>query len=105
VFKPFEVITPADLSFQQKITGLGGGCKVSRFFCICCESNSLVNYNLFHKTTERNEFCEFCIANDTASCCHHAINDSTKLMRKEEWLLDSLTLHDCLPEGESMLNK
>jgi hypothetical protein len=52
-FKPFKVVIPADLSFQQKITGLGGGCKVARFFCICCESNSLVNHNLFHKTTDR----------------------------------------------------
>jgi hypothetical protein len=69
-FKPFDVVTPADLSFQQKLTGLGGGCKVARFFCICCESNSLVNHNLFHKTTDRSEFCEFCIANETDSCCH-----------------------------------
>lgn len=112
-FKPFDVITPADLSFQQKITGLGGGCKVARFFCICCESNSLLNHNLFHKTTDRSEFCEFCIANRSNSCCHRAVNDSEELERKEEWLMsellkdcrlraadDSLTMRDCLPDGD-----
>jgi hypothetical protein len=33
-FKPFVVICPADMSFQQKITGLGGACKVMKHFCI-----------------------------------------------------------------------
>lgn len=112
-FKPFDVVTPADLSFQQKITGLGGGCKVSRFFCICCESNSLINHNLFHKTTDRSEFCEFCVANRSHSCCHRPVNDAEELKKKEEWVLtellrdsreratdDSLTLRDCLPDGD-----
>jgi hypothetical protein len=46
-FKPFTVICPADLSFQQKITGFGGGCKIMKHFCICCESNSFDNSDLF----------------------------------------------------------
>jgi hypothetical protein len=39
-FELFDVITPADLSFQQKITGLGGSCKVSRFFAFAVNPTS-----------------------------------------------------------------
>jgi hypothetical protein len=113
-FKPFDVICPADLSFQQKVTGLGGACKNMKFFCTCCESNSHDNWNLFHKITDPDEFCRYCIANESDSCCHRAVNDKAELKRKENWLIDillndcrkptnnpSLNLKDCLPTTES----
>jgi hypothetical protein len=112
-FKPFEIICPADMSFQQKITGLGGPCKVMKHFCICCESNSLKNFDLFYKTDDVDELCHFCKANEVSTCCHRAVNDEAELTRKQDWLVktlvqdirhrardQSLTFQQCLPEGE-----
>ena len=112
-FKPFEVISPADLSFQQKTTGCGGACKAKKFFCHCCESNSFDTHNLFYRNEDPEEFCEYCTSNELSSCCHRQINDDTELKRKELWLVElllkdnrlrqsnpSLSLRDCLPSGE-----
>lgn len=112
-FKPFDIVCPADLSFQQKITGLGGACKNARFFCTCCESNSLINLDLFYRTEDPGEFCQFCVSNDVTSCCHRPVNDAAEIERKKQWLIEtlvndnrrrhnneSMTLFDCLPDGE-----
>jgi hypothetical protein len=111
--KPFVVICPADMSFQQKITGLGGACKVMKHFCICCESNSLENFDLFYKTDDPKELCHFCRANGVSSCSHRAVNDEAELTRKQDWLVktliedtrnragdESLSFRECLPAGE-----
>ena len=52
-------------------------------------------------------------ANRSHSCCHRPVNDAEELKKKEEWVLtellrdsreratdDSLTLRDCLPDGD-----
>ena len=113
-FKPFDVVCPADMSFQQKTTGCGGACKAKIFFCHYCESNSHDNRNLFHETEDPEEICDFCKHNESTKCRHRKVNDAEEIERKHQtWLIETivsdhrrqhcdptLELKDCLPLEE-----
>eukprot|EP00956_Cyclotella_meneghiniana_P009159 scaffold12557_cov75-Cyclotella_meneghiniana.AAC.3 len=112
-FKPFDVVCPADMSFQQTTTGCGGACKAKIFFCHYCESNSHDNRNLFYKTKDPEEICDFCKHNESTKCRHRKVNDAQEIKRKQTWLIETivsdhrrrncdpnLELKDCLPLEE-----
>jgi hypothetical protein len=81
--KPFKSCGSADMSYQQKLTALGGPCKSIRFFCHCCKSNSKVDYNLFHRV-DGDERCSICIRNESEFCCHRAVNAATRKLSKRQ---------------------
>jgi hypothetical protein len=76
--KPFKICGSANMSYQQKLTALGGPCKSMRFFCHCCESNSKLDYNLFHRV-DGDEQCSICVRNESEFYCHRAVNSDEEI--------------------------
>ena len=109
---PMDVMQTADMSFQQKTIGLGGGCKAKAFFCHLCECNGNINMNLFH-CVGIEEKCVLCELNGSDDCTHRRVNDEEEIVRKWSWLSDiilqdirerrndaTLQLRDCMPEDD-----
>ncbi len=67
------------MSFQQKMIGAGGACKVKCLFCNYCECNS--KYDLFSVRTGK-DCCDICIFNNNDSCCHMSLCDKDEMARK-----------------------
>ena len=77
-----------DLSFQQKMSSLGGPCKAMRFFCTYCETNS-GDHDLLGYVTGAN-VCSMCIRNGRDKCDHKNVNDVPELESKGYRLIDLL---------------
>ena len=75
-----NVCFPADMSCHWKLTGLGGACKVSKYFCyLCgCTSQNCAKY----KTGILR--CSRCVENNEDQCFHYKIDDDAEIQRKKE---------------------
>jgi hypothetical protein len=101
-----------DLSMQRKLAGgIGGGCKMKRFFCTHCEAES-GDHDLLHYVTG-DDICDRCVRNNRQTCAHRVVNDSDELDRKGEKIVELLlddyrltkglpqaSVLDMMPEGE-----
>ena len=100
------------MSFQQKMIGAGGACKVKRLFCNYCACDG--KYDLFLMRTG-NERCDICIFNSSAGCSHMAVCDNDEMARKGDNLCAMLledykerngapqaTILDMVPDGETL---
>ena len=97
-----------DLSFQQKMSSLGGACKSMRSLCRYCEFQSGDHELRGYVTGD--ELCAMCIQNGQETCAHRQVNDEAELVSKGHRLLNELledykrrsgnesaTLRDMLP--------
>lgn len=73
-----EICAPADMSFQWKLIGRGGACKVSNFFCMYCECES---NDMFTKV-EGEHRCSYCKERGKERCPHRAVNTEEELIDK-----------------------
>ena len=69
-----------DLSFQQKMSCLGGACKVKQFFCTYCATESGDHDLLAYVTGSKR--CAMCVRNDRERCTHVAVDDPPELKSK-----------------------
>ena len=99
-----------DLSSQQKISRLGGACKVKHHFCTYCATESGDHDLLSYVTGSL--VCEMCVRNGRNKCTHVMVDDNEELHRKGMHLITLLLddyrltsdspdakVHDMLPEG------
>ena len=100
-----------DLSFQQKINNLGGACKVKRFFCTYCSTESEECDLLGCVRGEL--ICDMCKRNDRTECAHVPVDNHPELKKKgralvgllledRQWRVGNpnLTIKEMLPEGQ-----
>ena len=77
-----------DLSFHQKVSDLGGACKVKRFFCTYCSTMSgdhdLLGY------VSGILVCDMCKRNGRETCAHVRVDDDQELVRKGRELVTLL---------------
>jgi hypothetical protein len=105
--KPIKLVGTGDMSFESKLLGTGGACKVMYNFCPWCEVHG--DQNMWF-TRYGSDVCELCRHNAKDSCTHRTVNDYHEIQRKGWALLDliltdqqrkqcntSLTLADILP--------
>ena len=85
---PCQLVGCGDMCFLQKMTGLGGACKVKKHFCLYCEVHGDQCMYLSKYGTDR---CKLCIANEREKCCHRPVNGTTELNRKAERAMTLLT--------------
>ena len=111
-FRQVDIVGCGDMSFQQKMIGAGGACKVKRLFCNYCACDG--KYDLFSVRTG-DERCDICLFNNTNSCSHMSVCDKDEMVRKEDNLCAMLledfkersgapqaTVVDMVPDGETL---
>jgi len=99
-----------DLSLQQKMSNLGGACKVKEFFCTYCSTQSGDHDLLGYVFGDL--ICSMCKRNERTRCPHVPVDDLPELKRKGLELMelhlddkrrmtgnDSLVMKDILPQG------
>ena len=111
-FRQVDIVGCGDMSFQQKMIGAGGACKVKRLFCNYCACDG--KYDLFSVRTG-DERCDICLFNNTDSCSHMSVCDKDEMVRKGDNLCAMLledfkersgapqaTVVDMVPDGETL---
>jgi hypothetical protein len=90
---PFIVSSPQDLSSHWKALGVGGACKVKKFFCHACSCSS----DAVH--LPRPVRCDTCVERGREKCFHYPVGDTATLLRAQVRLTAMATNHPYLRDG------
>ena len=87
-WKALNFSNPADMAAIQKYLGLGGVCKIKRFFCYCCSLKS----EKCAKPNVGNKICKECLdkqqSNPEWLCFHHDMSNEAELEQCQHALED-----------------
>jgi len=87
--KPIKLVGMGGMSFESKLLGTGGACKVMYNFCPWCEVHG--DNNMWF-TCYGADVCELCVHNGKDECTHHAMNDYHEVQQKGQALLDLIVI-------------